>query len=68
MFPLTVSSFRRRPESGFNPSCEASKINDVSFGRILGLDSSLLKAEHVHMLSTRAGFRRNDERGVSKYR
>ncbi|HKT29992.1 hypothetical protein [Dyella sp.] len=29
---------------------------------VFALDSSLLKAEHIHVLSPRAGFRRNDER------
>lgn len=57
----TAPSFRRRPKSSFNTSCEALKTDDVSCGRVSKLDSSLLKAEHVHVLSPRAGLRRNDD-------
>jgi hypothetical protein len=35
-----------------------------AFARRMKLDSSLLKAEHVHVLSPRAGLRRNDAMGL----
>jgi hypothetical protein len=46
-------------------ACVAHKIKKgyVCFARRMKLDSSLLKAEHVHVLSPRAGLRRNDDDG-----
>ena len=55
------SSFRRRPESSLNmrPKDKMSFMLGASHA-VLKLDSSLLKAKHIHVLSPRAGLRRND--------
>jgi hypothetical protein len=41
MFADASLSFRRKPESSFNTSCEALETGFVSFGRLFELDSDL---------------------------
>lgn len=56
----SVPSFRPKPESSSNTRPQDTTSALSASHDVLGPDSSLLNAEHIQVLSPRAGFRRND--------
>jgi len=62
MLNLVLPLFRRTPESSTNMRPKETAVALSASHNVLELDSSLLKAEHILVLSPRTGVRRNDER------